>query len=140
DQPAALLLVPELLREGQRRLRGRHRHRAHGDHRGSDVAVPPGAEQGIMTAIATRAPRRRRDPVRHIVLVTLVVLAVITLVPLVLVALNAVKSPSDYAQRGPLRLPETLYFKGITDFWVRVDFGEKLFNSTVISGSVAVLA
>jgi raffinose/stachyose/melibiose transport system permease protein len=93
-----------------------------------------------MTTIATRTPRRRRDPVRHIVLAVLVVIAVLTLIPFALVAVNALKSPSDYAQRGPLRLPETVYFKGIVDFWVRVDFGEKLWNSTVISASVAVLA
>jgi raffinose/stachyose/melibiose transport system permease protein len=93
-----------------------------------------------MTTLATRTPRRRRDPVRYIVLIALVLLAALTLVPFALVVLNAVKSPSDYARHGPLRLPETLYLKAITDFWVRVDFGTKLFNSTVIAGSVAVLA
>ncbi len=76
----------------------------------------------------------------HAVLIVLVVLAVVTVIPLLLVALNAVKSPTDYAQNGPLGLPQSLYLKGIVDFWVRVDFGEKLLNSTVISGSVAVLA
>jgi raffinose/stachyose/melibiose transport system permease protein len=89
-----------------------------------------------MTAFATR----HRGPVRQAVRVALVLLAGLTLIPFALVVLNAVKSPSDYSRRGPLRLPETLYFKGITDFWVRVDFGQKLFNSTVIAGSVAVLA
>ena len=93
-----------------------------------------------MTTLATRRRHRRRDPVRHVVLIVLTLLAAVTLVPFALVVLNAVKSPSDYAQRGPLRLPETLYFKAITDFWVRVDFGAKLVNSTVIAGSVAVLA
>jgi raffinose/stachyose/melibiose transport system permease protein len=93
-----------------------------------------------MTALATRTPRRRGDPVRRIVLAVLVLLAAVTLVPFALVVLNAVKSPSDYAQNGPLQLPQTLYFKGIADFWMRVDFGQKLFNSTVIAGSVAVLA
>ena len=86
-----------------------------------------------MTALANR----RRNPV---VLTVLVLLAAVTLVPFALVVLNAVKSPADYAQHGPLGLPQTLYFKGITDFWVRVDFGRKLFNSTIIAGSVAVLA
>ena len=83
---------------------------------------------------------RRRDPVRYVVLVVLVVLAAATLFPFLLVVINAVKSPAEYARRGPLSLPEGLYLKGITDFWVRVDFGEKLANSTVISGSVTVLA
>jgi raffinose/stachyose/melibiose transport system permease protein len=90
-----------------------------------------------MTALATR---HRRGPAQHAVLVALVVLAALTLIPFLLIALNAVKSPSDYSTRGPLSFPESLYLKGIMDFWVRVDFGEKLFNSTVISGSVAVLA
>jgi raffinose/stachyose/melibiose transport system permease protein len=90
-----------------------------------------------VTALATR---HRRRPAHYAVLVLLVALAVVTLIPFVMVAMNAVKAPSDYSQRGPLRLPESIYLKGITDFWVRVDFGEKLLNSTVISGSVAVLA
>lgn len=92
------------------------------------------------TTLTTPIRRRRRDPVRHVVLALLVVLAAIVLFPFVLVLLNAVKSPADYSQHGPLSLPDSLYFKSIVDFWVRVDFGEKLMNSTVISGSVAVLA
>jgi raffinose/stachyose/melibiose transport system permease protein len=77
---------------------------------------------------------------RYVVLVPLIAIAVVTLVPIGLVAVNAFKSPADYAERGPLRLPESLYLKGITEFWTRVSFDEKLINSTVISGSVAVLA
>jgi raffinose/stachyose/melibiose transport system permease protein len=70
----------------------------------------------------------------------LAVLAVAVLFPFLLVLVNAVKSPADYATNGPLSLPDSLYFKGIVDFWLRVDFGTKLFNSTLIAGSVAVLA
>ena len=77
---------------------------------------------------------------RRIVLPVLVVLAFVTFVPFLLILVNAVKSPRDYATKGPFGLPSAIYLKGITDFWVRVDFGEKLFNSTVIAGSVAVLA
>jgi raffinose/stachyose/melibiose transport system permease protein len=77
---------------------------------------------------------------RRLVVGVLAVLAVITLLPFLLVLINAVKSPGDYSAHGPLALPDALYFKGITGFWIRVDFGEKLFNSTVIAGSVAVLA
>jgi raffinose/stachyose/melibiose transport system permease protein len=87
---------------------------------------------------ATSATRRR--PSQHVVLVVLIVLAVVTLFPFLLVAINAVKSPADYAANGPLGLPDSLYFQAIVDFWTRVDFGQKLLNSTVISGSVAVLA
>jgi raffinose/stachyose/melibiose transport system permease protein len=88
--------------------------------------------------VTTRVVRRGLGS--HVVLAVLIVLALVTLVPFMLVLLNAVKSPADYAQNGPLGLPDSLYLKGIVDFWVRVDFGEKLWNSTVISGSVAVLA
>jgi raffinose/stachyose/melibiose transport system permease protein len=77
---------------------------------------------------------------RRLVVGVLAVLAVITLLPFLLVLVNAVKSSQDYTAHGPLALPDSLYFTGIADFWIRVDFGEKLFNSTVIAGSVAVLA
>ncbi|GFJ84085.1 hypothetical protein Phou_082650 [Phytohabitans houttuyneae] len=77
---------------------------------------------------------------RPAVLATLTVLVLLVLAPFALVAVNAVKSPDEYATDGPLSLPNGLYFKGITDFWIRVDFGEKLFNSFVIAFSVAVLA
>jgi raffinose/stachyose/melibiose transport system permease protein len=88
----------------------------------------------------TSATRKRRDPVRHLVLIALGALAVIMLFPFFLVLLNAFKSPVDYARNGPLGLPEDVYLKGLVDFWIRVDFGEKLLNSTVIAGSVAVAA
>jgi raffinose/stachyose/melibiose transport system permease protein len=74
------------------------------------------------------------------VLGVLVVLAVLMLFPFLLVGLNAIKSPGDYAANGPLGLPESLYLQGIVDFWRRIDFELKLVNSTVIAGSVAVLA
>lgn len=74
------------------------------------------------------------------ILATLTLLLLLVLSPFVVVALNAVKSPAEYAGDGPLSLPNGLYLKGITDFWIRVDFGEKLFNSFLISAAVAVLA
>jgi raffinose/stachyose/melibiose transport system permease protein len=77
---------------------------------------------------------------RHVVLVVLTGAAVIMLIPFILVLLNAFKSPADYSQHGPLGLPHGIHLKGITDFWIRVDFAEKLMNSTVIAGAVAVLA
>lgn len=81
-----------------------------------------------------------RRPGHGVVLGGLVVLAAITLFPFLLVLVNAVKSPRDYTTDGPLGLPNGIYLKGIADFWDRVDFGLKLVNSTVIAGSVAVLA
>ncbi|WP_049560546.1 carbohydrate ABC transporter permease [Nonomuraea sp. SBT364] len=81
-----------------------------------------------------------RGPGRWAVLAALVMLAVVMVFPFLIVALNAVKSPEEYSSEGPLSLPDGLYLQGIADFWNRVDFGEKLVNSLLISGSVAVLA
>lgn len=77
---------------------------------------------------------------RHVVLWSLILLAVLMLVPFVIVAMNAVKSPAEYATGGPIKPPTGVDLSGIIDFWQRVDFGGKLLNSFVISGSVAVLA
>ncbi|MBO3749099.1 carbohydrate ABC transporter permease [Streptosporangiaceae bacterium NEAU-GS5] len=62
------------------------------------------------------------------------------LFPFVIVTFNALKSPADYASGTPLSLPKGLYFQSIVDFWNRVDFGGKLWNSFVISATVAVAA
>lgn len=77
---------------------------------------------------------------RYPVLAALVVAALFMVAPFAVVALNAVKSPAEYSAGGPLSLPDGLYLDGLKDFWERVDFGQKLVNSVVISGSVAVLA
>ena len=81
---------------------------------------------------------RGRGVVRWLVLAFLVVLAAVVLVPFGLVTMNALKSPQEYASNGPLSFPEGLYLDGIVDFWQRVDFSQKLRNSVLISGSVAV--
>jgi raffinose/stachyose/melibiose transport system permease protein len=83
---------------------------------------------------------RRRGPGAWAVLVALVVLAVVMLAPVVIIAFNAFKSPSEYSAHGPLSLPKGLYLDGLTNFWQMSDFGAKLVNSVLISGSVAVLA
>src|SRR5882757_9793029 len=100
-----------------------------------------------MTTISAKTPlktppktRRRRNPSTYVVLLSLAVLAVVMLVPFGIVTINAIKSPTEYSAHGPLSLPKGLYLQGIKDFWNRVDFGRKLWNSILISGSVAVLA
>jgi raffinose/stachyose/melibiose transport system permease protein len=82
----------------------------------------------------------QRDVVRYLVLAILTILALVMLFPFAIVTMNALKSPAEYSSAGPLSLPDGLYFQGIIDFWNRVDFGQKLLNSLIISGSVAVLA
>jgi raffinose/stachyose/melibiose transport system permease protein len=83
---------------------------------------------------------RRRTPGAYALLVSLVVLALVMLLPFVIIALNAFKTPAEYSAHGPLSLPKGFYLQGMKDFWERVDFGGKLVNSVIISGSVAVLA
>ncbi|MFC7533767.1 carbohydrate ABC transporter permease [Actinoplanes sp. GCM10030250] len=82
---------------------------------------------------------RHRNPVRFFVLFGLLVLLLLLVGPLLVVALNAVKSPAEYAGNGPLSIPTSLYWDGIVDFWNRVDFGQKLLNSFITSLTVAVL-
>jgi raffinose/stachyose/melibiose transport system permease protein len=72
-------------------------------------------------------------------LAAIVLGAVLMVLPLLIVLNNALKSPGDYSAHGPLALPHGIYLDGLKDFWNRVDFGRMLLNSTVISGSVAVL-
>ena len=70
------------------------------------AAHPPARQPG----------RRYRGPGAYLVLAGLAVLALIMLAPFGLVAMNAVKSPTDFAAHGPLSLPRSLYFAGIRDF------------------------
>jgi raffinose/stachyose/melibiose transport system permease protein len=76
----------------------------------------------------------------HGLLAALIVLLVVMFLPFLIIAMNAIKSPSEYATNGPLALPQGLYLTGIADFWNRVDFTTCLINSTVISLSVAILS
>jgi raffinose/stachyose/melibiose transport system permease protein len=82
---------------------------------------------------------KHRNPTRWVVLGALLVLLLLLIGPLLVIAVNAVKSPADYAANGPLSIPGSLYWDGIVDFWNRVNFGQKLWNSFVTSLAVAVL-
>lgn len=66
--------------------------------------------------------------------------ALLVLAPFYLVLVNSFKSPIDYATSGPLAFPEALDFTGIQKFWERVNFPQKVWNSILISGVVAVAA
>jgi len=87
----------------------------------------------------SEAALRRRGPTRYAVLFGLIVLLLLVIAPLLVVALNAVKTPAEYATNGPLALPAGLHISGIVSFWNRVDFGQKLLNSLIVSGVVSVL-
>jgi raffinose/stachyose/melibiose transport system permease protein len=81
---------------------------------------------------------RRRGSLRYAVLVILLVLMFLVLAPFLVVAVNAIKSPSDYATHGPISIPHELHLSGVVNFWKRVDFTQKLINSFVISLAVAI--
>ncbi len=77
---------------------------------------------------------------KTLVLTGLTIFTGLVLAPFLVVLLNAFKSSEDYSQGGPLSLPSSIYLQGMIDFWNRVEFGEKLWNSFLIAFSVAVLA
>jgi len=84
----------------------------------------------------TGARRRGGYPV----LIAFVLAALLMLAPFGLVAMNAVKTSTDYAAHGPLAWPHGLSLANLKTFWNLVDFGQVLLNSTLISAAVAILA
>ncbi len=82
--------------------------------------------------------RHHRGAARWFVLAAAVLVALVMLAPFVIMALNALKSPAEYSQDGPLSLPGHLYWDGVTAFWERTRFPVKLWNSLFISTLVAV--
>ncbi|WP_129662612.1 carbohydrate ABC transporter permease [Phytoactinopolyspora endophytica] len=91
-------------------------------------------------ALPARRDRHHRGAARWIVLALLVAGALAMLFPFAVIVLNAFKTPADYSNSGPLSLPTSFYLDGMIDFWNRVNFGQKLWNSIMIAGSVAILA
>ncbi|MEN3358928.1 MAG: raffinose/stachyose/melibiose transport system permease protein, partial [Mycobacteriales bacterium] len=102
----------------------------------AERAAVPGTS-GAAPAPARRGPAQR-GPGPWFVLFALILAAVLVLLPFLIVAMNAVKSPADYSTNGALAPPHGVHLTALKEFWVRVDFGQKLWNSTLISGSVAI--
>ncbi|TFB87139.1 carbohydrate ABC transporter permease [Cryobacterium algoricola] len=75
-----------------------------------------------------------------VILFVAIIIGLFIAIPFVMIVINSFKSPADYNSSGPLALPSNLYFDGIINFWTRVNFPEKLWNSVVISSVVAVAA
>lgn len=93
------------------------------------------------TAAPVAVPDRlRRGPLRWVILAVTVAAALLMMAPFAIMVLNAFKSPADYSAHGPLSLPTSLYTDGLVNFWNRVEYPGKLWNSVLISGSVAILA
>ena len=102
------------------------------------------ATTAIITAGKTRVRPRggmtKKRAIDWLLFVAVILGALVIMVPFYLILVNAFKSPVDYATSGPFALPEAIDFTGIQNFWVRVNFPEKVWNSIFISGTVAVLA
>jgi raffinose/stachyose/melibiose transport system permease protein len=103
------------------------------------------AATAIVPAGKTRTPRARGGMTKKrtsdwVMLIAVILGGLVVLVPFYLVLVNAFKSPIDYATSGPFALPQAIDFTGIQNFWERVNFPEKVWNSIFISGTVAVLA
>ncbi len=102
----------------------------------TDVASPsaPSARPKLVRS------RHRQGRARWLVLALVTAGALIMLVPFGFMLLNAFKSPGDYSTNGALAWPHEFYTKGLRTYWTQVNFPLKLWNSILISGSVAVLA
>jgi raffinose/stachyose/melibiose transport system permease protein len=94
---------------------------------------------GAVAADAGPAPQRR-DYTSWLILALLLIWLAATLFPFVLAAMNAIKTPSDYAEHGALGFPRTFDLNAITSFWVNAGFLQKLINSLMMSAGVAILA
>ncbi|ASW07345.1 MULTISPECIES: carbohydrate ABC transporter permease [unclassified Rhizobium] len=94
----------------------------------------------ISTHTVSTEHRVRSGFGRWVVLGILLVFLAGTLFPFFLAAVNAIKTPSDYAANGPLALPRSFDLTALKNFWATVDFPRKLFNSVLISGCTAILA
>lgn len=96
-------------------------------------ARPPGPGDRVVSA-----SRHRRGAGRWIVLALLTLAVLATLFPFAMAATNAIKSVEDFTAHGPLGLPRSFDLTAIKDFWQEVDYTNKLLNSILISGAVAV--
>ena len=105
-------------------------------------------EKSAAAAASTPRPpskRRRSSTTRKtfgdwMILLVAILIGLLIAVPFFLILINSFKSPADYNAAGPLTLPTDLYFDGMVNFWDRVNFPEKLWNSFFISSVLALLA
>ncbi|WP_431246727.1 carbohydrate ABC transporter permease [Leifsonia xyli] len=100
---------------------------------GTETAAPPEPRR-------LKRQKPRKTATDWIILAVAIVIGVAIAFPFLLILINSFKSPADYNAGGPLQLPTSVYTDGIVNFWNRVNFPEKLWNSVFISGMVAVLS
>ncbi len=101
------------------------------------VATVPQTKSPTFTA---NRDRHKRGAMRWVILGIIVLGAVVMMIPFVIMLLNSFKSPQEYSNSGPLTFPTEFYTQGLTNFWTRVNYPEKLLNSIIISSTVAVAA
>ena len=95
---------------------------------------------GVKTARRRPSARTRRGPSSWLVLLAFALAAVLMVFPFWLAIINAFKPPAEYLANGPVGVPTELDFTAIIDFWKGVNFNQKLLNSVILSGSVALIA
>lgn len=105
-----------------------------------DRAPSSSADPRLRKPQKYKARKKKRTPADWIILIAACLVGLLIAVPFLLILVNSFKSPQDYTNGGPLSLPGSLYFDGLVDFWNRVQFPAKLWNSFFISGVVALLA
>ena len=104
--------------------------------------IRPRREAGAPEPKPLKLPKvhTRKTTGDWVILFIAIIIGLFIAIPFVMIVINSFKSPADYNSSGPLALPSNLYFDGIINFWTRVNFPEKLWNSVVISSVVAVAA
>jgi raffinose/stachyose/melibiose transport system permease protein len=105
----------------------------------SEPLATTDAGAGIVQPIR-HVTRHRGGPARWLVLSCLILVGILVLAPFAIITFNAFKTPIEYAAHGPLSFPRGLDLDGIRKFWTRVNYGQKLENSLLISFLVAVFA
>ncbi|ANP71376.1 carbohydrate ABC transporter permease [Cryobacterium arcticum] len=112
------------------------------------ILEEPTGPAGAPGTQGTRPPAKRKNRSSTtrktfgdwMILLVAILIGLLIAVPFFLILINSFKSPADYNAAGPLTLPTNLYFDGMVNFWERVNFPEKLWNSFFISSIVAILA
>jgi raffinose/stachyose/melibiose transport system permease protein len=100
-------------------------------------ATPEGRQK---PARRNRSARTRRGISGWTILILLAVTAALMIFPFWLALINAFKPSAEYITDGPIGVPTQLDFTAIIDFWIGVNFNQKLLNSVILSGSVALIA
>src|SRR5690625_331523 len=96
--------------------------------------------QGSSPPKSKKRGRTKRGMSGWVVMLVVFIAALLMLFPFWLALVNAFKPSAEYIQEGPLSIPTSLEFDALAHFWRSVNFNEKLLNSVVISGSVALIA